>query len=130
MKANVRLWRNVQRQGRAFSTTPRRLDNYAFIGLGQMVSLLSPLIYHCKPRILTFYQGFQMARNLQSKLSPSDTVRLFDINTDAMEKLAQEMRASKAGGATVRIAETAADAAREAVRFSNTLFRILTLPSI
>ncbi|OIW32590.1 3-hydroxyisobutyrate dehydrogenase [Coniochaeta ligniaria NRRL 30616] len=94
MKANVRLWRDVQRQRRAFSTTPRRLDTYAFIGLGQM--------------------GFQMARNLQSKLSPSDTVRLFDINKDAMEKLAQELLASKAGGAAVQLAETAADAAKDA----------------
>ncbi|KAB5576386.1 NAD binding domain of 6-phosphogluconate dehydrogenase-domain-containing protein [Coniochaeta sp. 2T2.1] len=95
MKANVRIWRSVQRQQRAaFSTTPRRLDNYAFIGLGQM--------------------GFQMARNLQSKLSPSDTVRIYDINKDAMEKLGQEMRANKGGGAAVRLAETAADAAKDA----------------
>jgi 3-hydroxyisobutyrate dehydrogenase len=56
-----------------------------------------------------------MARNLQAKLSPSDTLRLFDINKDAMEKLAQEMMASKAGGAAVQLADTAVDAARETV---------------
>jgi len=56
-----------------------------------------------------------MARNLQSKLTPSDTVRLYDINKDAMEKLAQEMRANKTGGAAVRLSETAADAAKDAV---------------
>jgi 3-hydroxyisobutyrate dehydrogenase-like beta-hydroxyacid dehydrogenase len=95
MKASVRLWKSIRPQRRTFSTTSRRLDNYAFIGLGQM--------------------GFQMARNLQHKLSPSDTVRLYDINKDAMEKLAQEMRAQKAGGAAVQLAETAADAIKEAV---------------
>lgn len=95
MKASVRLWKSAQPHSRAFSTSPRRLDNYAFIGLGQM--------------------GFQMARNLQSKLSPSDTVRLYDINREAVERLAQEMRAQKAGGAAVRLAESAADATKEAV---------------
>jgi len=70
------------------------LDNYAFIGLGQM--------------------GYQMARNLQSKLSPSDNVRIFDINRGAAEKLAQEMKTQQAGGAAVQIADSAADAAVEA----------------
>jgi 3-hydroxyisobutyrate dehydrogenase len=69
-----------------------------------------------------------MARNLQYKLHPSDTVRLYDINKDAMEKLAQEMRASKAGGAAVHLAETAADAAREAVCLH--ALRVLSMPSI
>lgn len=57
-----------------------------------------------------------MARNLQAKLPPSDTVRLFDINTSAAEKLAQEMKTQQAGGAAADIATSAADAAREAVR--------------
>lgn len=56
-----------------------------------------------------------MARNLQAKLSPKDCVFLFDINDDAMEKLAQEMKASQAGGAAVKLAESAADAANESV---------------
>jgi len=105
MKANVRLWKSVQPHCRAFSTSPRRLEQYAFIGLGQM--------------------GFQMARNLQSKLSPSDTVRLYDLNKEAMERLAQEMRAQKAGGAAVQLADTAADAAKEAVCFLFSLLHVL-----
>lgn len=109
MKANVRLWRNMQHRRRTFSTTPRRLVSYAFIGLGQM--------------------GYQMARNLQSKLPPSDTVRLFDINKDAMEKLAQEVRASKAGGAAVHLAETAADAAQHAVCYDSSTL-VISLPPI
>jgi len=56
-----------------------------------------------------------MARNLQSKLSPSDNVRIFDINRGAAEKLAQEMKTQQAGGAAVQIADSAADAAVEAV---------------
>jgi len=56
-----------------------------------------------------------MAKNLQAKLPPSDTIRLFDINTDAMEKLVREMKSSQAGGATVEMAPSAHDAARDAV---------------
>ncbi|KAI1809805.1 NAD binding domain of 6-phosphogluconate dehydrogenase-domain-containing protein [Poronia punctata] len=79
---------------RAFSTTPRRLDSYGFIGLGQM--------------------GYQMAKNLQSKLSPSDSVHLFDINKDAMHRLAEDMQTSQTGGAAVSLADTVADAAKQA----------------
>lgn len=56
-----------------------------------------------------------MAKNLQSKLSPSDSVRLFDINRDAMHRLAQDMRISQAGGAVVELADNVADAAKDAV---------------
>lgn len=81
-------------QRRAFSASASRLDNYAFIGLGQM--------------------GYQMARNLQAKLSPSDTVRLFDINTGAAERLAQEMKTLQAGGAVAEVATNAAEASKDA----------------
>ncbi|KAI1381865.1 putative 3-hydroxyisobutyrate dehydrogenase G6G8.5 [Hypoxylon crocopeplum] len=80
-------------QKRAFSITPRRLESYGFIGLGQM--------------------GYQMAKNLQSKLSSSDSVRLFDINIDATKRLAEEMQASQAGGAAVEIARSVNNAAKE-----------------
>ena len=56
-----------------------------------------------------------MARNLQAKLSPNDTVRLFDVNKGAMEKLAAEMNAQQTGGAVVELAESAADASKDAV---------------
>ncbi|KAF3024159.1 hypothetical protein E8E14_008254 [Neopestalotiopsis sp. 37M] len=90
---------------RAFSTSPRRLDNYGFIGLGQM--------------------GYQMAKNLQAKLPPSDTIRLFDLNKDAVEQLAQTMMASPAGGAKVQIAESVYDAAKH----SDTVITCLPEPS-
>lgn len=68
------------------------------------------------PRLTSIrMQGYQMAKNLQSKLSPADSVRLFDINKDAMYKLAEDMRASQAGGAVVELAENVAEAAKEAV---------------
>lgn len=56
-----------------------------------------------------------MAKNLQSKLSPSDTIRLFDINKGAMDKLSREMEASSPGGAVVALAESALDASNQAV---------------
>ncbi|KAM7188168.1 NAD binding domain of 6-phosphogluconate dehydrogenase domain containing protein [Naviculisporaceae sp. PSN 640] len=102
--APMRIWRQLPAQRRMFSTTRCRRDNYAFIGLGQM--------------------GYQMARNLQSKLPPSDNVRLYDINSAAAEKLAQEMKTQQAGGAKVEVAESAAVASRDA----DTVITCLPLP--
>jgi 3-hydroxyisobutyrate/3-hydroxypropionate dehydrogenase len=56
-----------------------------------------------------------MARNLQAKLDPSDSLTIFDINREAMQKLAGEMAASQAGGASVELGDSAADASKEAV---------------
>lgn len=67
-----------------------------------------------------------MAKNLQAKLPHGDTIRLFDINTAAMEKLAQEMKARQPGGAAVELAQDAAQASREAVRTQIPLVRDLT----
>ncbi|KAI0396702.1 3-hydroxyisobutyrate dehydrogenase [Xylariaceae sp. FL0594] len=78
----------------AFSTSLPRLDRYGFIGLGQM--------------------GYQMAKNLQRKLSQSDSIHIFDINKDAMHRLAGEMRTAQAGGAAVELADNVVDAAKEA----------------
>ena len=60
-----------------------------------------------------------MARNLQAKLPPSDSLRIFDINREAMQRLAGEMAASQAGGASVELADSVADASREAVSVSS-----------
>ncbi|KAJ8120700.1 hypothetical protein O1611_g10298 [Lasiodiplodia mahajangana] len=70
-------------------------------------------------------QGYQMAKNLQSKLSPSDSVRLFDINKDAMHRLAEDMRASQAGGAGVELADNVAETARDA----DTVITVLPEPT-
>ncbi|OHF00425.1 3-hydroxyisobutyrate dehydrogenase [Colletotrichum orchidophilum] len=98
------LPRLVQQQ-RGFATTQRRLESYGFIGLGQM--------------------GYQMAKNLQSKLSPKDEIRIFDINKDAVSNLAKEMDQSQTGGAKVAIVGTARDASIEA----DTVITVLPEPS-
>nr|CDP31349.1 Putative mitochondrial precursor of 3-hydroxyisobutyrate dehydrogenase [Podospora anserina S mat+] len=97
--STARVWRPARAlaQRRSFSTTPRALDNYAFIGLGRM--------------------GYQMARNLQSKLPPGDTIRLYDINRSAAEKLVEEMKTQQAGGAAPEVSTSVSDAAKEAVGF-------------
>ncbi|KAK4663470.1 hypothetical protein QC763_608640 [Podospora pseudopauciseta] len=94
--STARVWRPAKAlsQRRSFSTTPRALDNYAFIGLGRM--------------------GYQMARNLQSKLPPGDTIRLYDINRSAAEKLVEEMKTQQAGGAAPEVSTSVSDAAKEA----------------
>ncbi|KAK1707790.1 3-hydroxyisobutyrate dehydrogenase [Colletotrichum lupini] len=98
------LPRLVQQQ-RGFATTHRRLESYGFIGLGQM--------------------GYQMAKNLQSKLSPKDEIRIFDINKDAVSNMAKEMDQSQAGGAKVAVVDTARDASIEA----DTVITVLPEPS-
>ena len=45
---------------------------------------------------------------------------LYDINKDAMRKLSDEMRESQAGGASVHLAESAQNAAKDAVCISFT----------
>lgn len=56
-----------------------------------------------------------MAKNLQAKLPPSDTIRIFDINKAAAEKLAGEMKSSQAGGAVVEVAQDVSEASKDAV---------------
>ncbi|KAG5914632.1 hypothetical protein E4U53_004617, partial [Claviceps sorghi] len=88
------LARLVRPRGtRGFASTGGRRERVAFVGLGQM--------------------GYPMARNLQSKLRPTDAVSLFDINAQAMERLEAETRAA-GGGAKVELAGSARAAAREA----------------
>ncbi|KAI5463494.1 NAD binding domain of 6-phosphogluconate dehydrogenase-domain-containing protein [Mariannaea sp. PMI_226] len=91
MRPHARLGSMVLRRG--FASTARRLDNYAFVGLGQM--------------------GYQMAKNLQSKLSPTDKVTLFDINGESMKALETEMKAAS-NGAKVELAASAFDASKDA----------------
>lgn len=63
-----------------------------------------------------------MARNLQSKLKPSDKVSIFDVNPEAMTGLETEMKANS-NGATVELAASAFDASKDAVSFfANLLF--------
>ncbi len=92
---------------RAFSSSPARLDRYGFIGLGQM--------------------GYQMAKNLQSKLTPADTVRLFDINAAAVKQLVSEASAT---GAAVEVVPSVVEAAKEAVRILLLPFFVVVCPAL
>ncbi|EFY97405.1 hypothetical protein MHUMG1_03860 [Metarhizium humberi] len=87
----ARLGGLVQRRG--FASTAGRLDHYAFVGLGQM--------------------GYQMAKNLQSKLKSTDKVSVFDINPQAMKSLESDVKAVS-GGAKVELAPSAWAASKEA----------------
>lgn len=57
-----------------------------------------------------------MAKNLQAKLGPSDSLRIYDINKAAADKLAGEIRAASAGGASVEVVQSVGEAAVDAVR--------------
>ncbi|KJZ79986.1 hypothetical protein HIM_00700 [Hirsutella minnesotensis 3608] len=87
---------------RGFATSRPSLANYAFIGLGQM--------------------GYQMAKNLQSKLSPSDKLSVFDINPAAMTGLDADVKAaSTTSGAVLELAASAFDASKDADTVITTL---------
>lgn len=55
-----------------------------------------------------------MAKNLQSKLKPSDKVSIFDINADAAKALQTEMKAAS-NGAAVELSSSALEASKDAV---------------
>jgi hypothetical protein len=57
-----------------------------------------------------------MARNLQSKLPSSDTLRVFDINAESTQKFAEETKAL-GSGAAVTIADSVREAAEDSVSF-------------
>lgn len=59
-----------------------------------------------------------MAKNLQSKLKPSDKVAIFDVNPTAMEGLGAEMKPASEGAA-VELAASAHDASKDAVSGTN-----------
>jgi 3-hydroxyisobutyrate dehydrogenase len=58
-----------------------------------------------------------MAKNLQSKLTASDKVSIFDINPEAMKGLEKEMKATGTGAA-IELATSAHDASKDAVSFA------------
>jgi len=91
-------------QRRTFSASIGRQAQYGFIGLGQM--------------------GYNMARNLQAKLPSTDTIRIYDINSESVERFAKETKALGSGAAV----ETASSV-REAAEDSETTITVLPEPS-
>lgn len=64
-----------------------------------------------------------MAKNLQSKLSSTDKVSIFDINGPAMKSLEREMKAAGTG-AQVEVAASAFEASKDAVRPGTRFFTL------
>ncbi|CAN8102510.1 unnamed protein product [Discula destructiva] len=58
--------------------------------------------------------GYQMAKNLQAKLLSTDSLSLFDINREAVQRLVGEMESASTEGASVTMAASVADASRDA----------------
>jgi hypothetical protein len=72
-----------------------------------------------------------MARNLQAKLPSSDTLRVYDINRQTVDRFVNDTKALS-NGAVVQVAETVREAAEDSVRlFTGVLSRLhLSPPSI
>lgn len=58
-----------------------------------------------------------MAKNLQAKLPASDTLRIYDINTESINRFAQETKALGTGAA-VTTADGVRDAAEDSVCYA------------
>ena len=67
-----------------------------------------------------------MARNLQAKLPSSDTLRIYDINPDSIERFANETKAL-GSGAAVQVAATVREAAEDSVSLDSLLAHTLSL---
>ncbi|PQE03753.1 3-hydroxyisobutyrate dehydrogenase protein [Rutstroemia sp. NJR-2017a BBW] len=110
MRANVRTTAPLVRslfaaaQRRSFSSSQGRQAQWGFIGLGQM--------------------GYNMAKNLQAKLPSTDTIRVYDINTQSVEKFTNDIKALGKGAAV-----EAASCVREAAENSETTITVLPEPS-
>lgn len=63
---------------------------------------------------LTVTKGYNMARNLQSKLPSSDILLIQDINTDATKRFMEEAKATSTG-ATVKVADNIREASENSV---------------
>jgi 3-hydroxyisobutyrate dehydrogenase len=57
--------------------------------------------------------GFQMAKNLQAKLSPTDRISVYDINSQAMSSFEADVK-SQSSGAAVELASSMANAVNDA----------------
>jgi 3-hydroxyisobutyrate dehydrogenase len=70
-----------------------------------------------------------MARNLQSKLPSSDTLRVFDINAESTQKFTEETKAL-GSGAAVTIAASVREATEDSVSFPESFLSYELLPCI
>ncbi|RDL30757.1 3-hydroxyisobutyrate dehydrogenase [Venustampulla echinocandica] len=110
MRSNIRIVSPAGRaalqyvQRRNFSSSLRCNAQWGFIGLGQM--------------------GYNMARNLQAKLPSSDTLRVYDINQESLNRFVDETKALSKGAA-VQLASSV----REAAEDSETTITVLPEPS-
>ena len=67
-----------------------------------------------------------MARNLQAKLPSSDTIRIYDINSESMKRFADETKALSTGAA-VEVASSVREAAEDSVSIPKSI--LLFIPS-
>lgn len=58
--------------------------------------------------------GYNMARNLQAKLPSTDTIRVYDINAESVERFVQDTK-SLSSGAAVKTASCVREAAEDSV---------------
>ena len=58
-----------------------------------------------------------MAKNLQAKLPTSDTLRIYDINAESIERFAKETKAL-GSGASVQVSANVREAAEDSVSSS------------
>lgn len=70
-----------------------------------------------------------MAKNLQKKLPSTDTLRIYDINTESVNKFVAETKAV-GGGATVDIASSIREASENSVSLNPIFYYFLLATSL
>ena len=66
-------------------------------------------------QLLISWIGYNMAKNLQSKLPNTDTLRIYDINEQAIKRFVEETNASSGGGAAVEVASSIKETSQSSV---------------
>jgi 3-hydroxyisobutyrate dehydrogenase len=70
-----------------------------------------------------------MARNLQAKLSPTDTLRIYDVNSEVVQRFADETKALS-NGAAVQVAAHVREAAEDSVSLIPLYLALVFFPSL
>lgn len=107
--------------GRSFSTTVGRQATWGFIGLGQMGESSDSHACDSGGFADDGLEGYPMAKNLRAKIPATDSLVIYDLNTDATRRLAEEVgiAASSAGvpgkGTGIEVAESPREVAEKSV---------------
>ena len=100
-------------QSQLFSTSAAREATWGFVGLGAMgTSIKSGLKTNLM--LMSFLEGYPMAKNLRAKIPDTDTLVVCDTNAEATERFVEDFD----GGTEISIADTPKEVAQRSVHYT------------